>query len=185
MAAFNWVGPIAAPTILNMGPLAVLAPLLDRLDLARIIDRHLPADTQQEFAHGDVLGLLLADTAYGGDDNVQAAAALGVEVISPVAGPTSPIFRTLAHSGQGTREKCQPVGTGASRWARYCAGVGRSSWLRMWRCRLLGWVACTTRPRGVSSTSSPWTSKVRKIVSAVRRFSLGGASGALARTLCR
>jgi hypothetical protein len=32
---------------------------------------------------------MLADTAYGGDDNVQAAAALGVEVISPVAGPTT------------------------------------------------------------------------------------------------
>jgi hypothetical protein len=40
--------------------LAVLAPLLDRLDLARIIDRHLPADPQLEFSHGDVLSLLLA-----------------------------------------------------------------------------------------------------------------------------
>jgi hypothetical protein len=29
---------------------------------------------------------LLADTAFGGDDNVQAAAGLGVEVVSPVAG---------------------------------------------------------------------------------------------------
>lgn len=32
---------------------------------------------------------MLVDTAYGGDDNVQAAAALGVEVVSPVAGPTT------------------------------------------------------------------------------------------------
>jgi hypothetical protein len=32
---------------------------------------------------------MLADTAYGGDDNVQTAAALGVEVVSPVAGPTT------------------------------------------------------------------------------------------------
>jgi hypothetical protein len=31
---------------------------------------------------------LLVDTAYGSDENVQAAAALGVEVVSPVAGPT-------------------------------------------------------------------------------------------------
>jgi transposase len=60
MAAFTWAGPAVAPTILNMGPLAVLAPLLDRLDLARIIDRHLPADPQLEFSHGDVLSLLLA-----------------------------------------------------------------------------------------------------------------------------
>jgi transposase len=60
MAAFTWAGPAVAPAILNMGPLAVLAPLLDRLDLARIIDRHLPPDQQLEFAHGDVLSLLLA-----------------------------------------------------------------------------------------------------------------------------
>jgi hypothetical protein len=32
---------------------------------------------------------LAADTAYGGDENVQAAADLGVDVISPVAGPTT------------------------------------------------------------------------------------------------
>jgi len=32
---------------------------------------------------------MLADTAYGGDDNVQAAAAMDVEVVSPVAGPTT------------------------------------------------------------------------------------------------
>src|ERR1017187_6562844 len=60
MAAFTWAGPAVAPTILNIGPLAVLAPLLDRLDLARIIDRHLPADPQLEFSHGDILSLLLA-----------------------------------------------------------------------------------------------------------------------------
>lgn len=60
MAAFTWAGPALSPTILNIGPLAVLAPLLDRLDLARIIDRSLPADPQQEFSHGDVLSLLLA-----------------------------------------------------------------------------------------------------------------------------
>jgi Domain of unknown function (DUF4277) len=60
MAAFTWAGPAVSPTILNIGPLAVLAPLLDRLDLARIIDRFLPADPQQEFSHGDVLSLLLA-----------------------------------------------------------------------------------------------------------------------------
>jgi hypothetical protein len=32
---------------------------------------------------------MLADTAYGGDENVQAAADLGVEVVSPVAGRTT------------------------------------------------------------------------------------------------
>jgi hypothetical protein len=32
---------------------------------------------------------MLADTSYGGDDNVQAAADMAVEVVSPVAGPTT------------------------------------------------------------------------------------------------
>src|ERR1019366_10651854 len=32
---------------------------------------------------------MLADTSYGSDDNVQHAAGLGVELVSPVPGPTS------------------------------------------------------------------------------------------------
>lgn len=60
MSAFTWAGPVAAAKILNIGPLAVLAPLLERLELARIIDRHLPADPQLEYSHGEVLSLLLA-----------------------------------------------------------------------------------------------------------------------------
>jgi hypothetical protein len=38
---------------------------------------------------------MLADTAYGSDDNVQAAAAKGVDVVSPVAGPKSDTSLTL------------------------------------------------------------------------------------------
>jgi transposase len=60
MAAFTWAGTQASKTLVNIGPLAVLAPLLDRLDLAQIIDRHLPANPQLEFSHGEVLSLLLA-----------------------------------------------------------------------------------------------------------------------------
>src|SRR5271170_510276 len=60
MAAFNWAGPAVAPTILNIGPLAVLAPLLERLELASTIDRHLPPDPQLAFSHGRILSLLLA-----------------------------------------------------------------------------------------------------------------------------
>ncbi len=60
MAAFTWVGPSTASKVLNIGPLAVVAPLLDRLDLVHIIDRHLPTDPQLEFSHGEVLSLLLA-----------------------------------------------------------------------------------------------------------------------------
>jgi transposase len=60
MAAFNWAGKQAVLSVLNVGPLAILAPLLDRLDLADIINRHLPPDPQLEYSHGEVLSLFLA-----------------------------------------------------------------------------------------------------------------------------
>jgi uncharacterized protein DUF4277 len=60
MAAFQWAGRRSSPEIVNIGPLALIAPLLDRLDLAAIIDRHLPADPQLEYSPGAVLTLLLA-----------------------------------------------------------------------------------------------------------------------------
>jgi hypothetical protein len=45
---------------LNIGPLALIVPLLDQLDLAGVIDQHLPPDPQLEFSHGKVLSLLAA-----------------------------------------------------------------------------------------------------------------------------
>lgn len=60
MAAFTWRGPAAAAqAVLNFGPLALIQPLLDQLDIEAILDRHLPPDPQQEFSHGQVLRLLL------------------------------------------------------------------------------------------------------------------------------
>ena len=60
MAAFTWRGTLAPQQdVLNLGPLALLQPLVDQLDLEAIIDRHLPPDPQQEFSHGQVLRLLL------------------------------------------------------------------------------------------------------------------------------
>jgi hypothetical protein len=38
--------------------LAVVASLLEQMDVAAIIDRHLPPDPQLEFSHGQVLRLL-------------------------------------------------------------------------------------------------------------------------------
>src|SRR5205814_1264344 len=38
----------------------LVAPLLDRLGIASIIDQHLPPDPQRQFSHGKVLSLLLA-----------------------------------------------------------------------------------------------------------------------------
>ena len=48
----------------NFGPLAVVWPLLERMDVASIINRHLPADTRAEFDHGSVLSLLIAARLY-------------------------------------------------------------------------------------------------------------------------
>jgi hypothetical protein len=55
-----WHGPTLADETLDFGPLALIAPLLQRLDIAPIIDLHLPPDPQLAFSHGRVLGLLLA-----------------------------------------------------------------------------------------------------------------------------
>lgn len=47
-------------TVVNFGSLALLVPLLRKLNVADIIDRHLPTDPQAEFSHGQVLSVLLA-----------------------------------------------------------------------------------------------------------------------------
>ena len=47
-------------TIVNFASLGILIPLLDKLNIANIIDRHIPADPQAEFSHGTVLQVLLA-----------------------------------------------------------------------------------------------------------------------------
>jgi hypothetical protein len=60
MAAFTWRGPGATTQVVNAGPLALIEPLLEQLDIEAIIDRHVPPDPQQEFSHGQVLRLLLA-----------------------------------------------------------------------------------------------------------------------------
>ena len=47
-------------TIVNFASLGILVPLLDKLNIANIIDRRLPTDPQAEFSHGTVLNVLLA-----------------------------------------------------------------------------------------------------------------------------
>jgi transposase len=46
--------------IVNLGPLGLFYPLLDKLNIAKIIDRHIPTDPQAELSHGTVLAVLLA-----------------------------------------------------------------------------------------------------------------------------
>jgi transposase len=55
----SWSGTVVQRASCNLGPLAVVAPLLERMDVAAIIDRHLPPDPQLEYSHGQVLRLLL------------------------------------------------------------------------------------------------------------------------------
>src|ERR1700684_813665 len=58
--ADTWPDPTLTDQTLPFGPLALIAPLLQRLDVAAIIDRHLPPDPQLAFSHGRILRLLLA-----------------------------------------------------------------------------------------------------------------------------
>lgn len=58
--SFTWLGPTLDEEVVNLGPLALIHPLLDRLGLAAVIDQHLVPDPQLEFSHGRVLSLLIA-----------------------------------------------------------------------------------------------------------------------------
>jgi transposase len=44
----------------NIGTLAVIAPLLERMNVAGIINQHLPKDRRAEFNYGDILSVLIA-----------------------------------------------------------------------------------------------------------------------------
>jgi hypothetical protein len=55
-----WHGPTLTDETRDFGPLALIAPLLQRLEVAALIDQHLPPDPQLAFSHGRILSLLLA-----------------------------------------------------------------------------------------------------------------------------
>jgi hypothetical protein len=55
-----WRGPALTDETADFGPLALIAPPLQRLDVAPTIDRHLPPDPQLAFSHGRALSPLLA-----------------------------------------------------------------------------------------------------------------------------
>lgn len=48
----------------NLGKLAVIAPMLERIKLKEIINQHIPIDDQAEFDHGSILSLMLAARLY-------------------------------------------------------------------------------------------------------------------------
>ncbi len=62
MDTATWYGNQADANVegRNIGTLAVIAPLLQRMNVAEIIDEHLPADPQAEFKFGSILSVLIA-----------------------------------------------------------------------------------------------------------------------------
>jgi transposase len=56
----HWFGSVTRDDSYQFGSLAVIAPLLEQMDIAGIIDRHIPADPQAEYTYGAILGLLVA-----------------------------------------------------------------------------------------------------------------------------
>ncbi len=62
MDAATWYGNQANDNVeaRNIGTLAVIAPLLKRMNVAEIIDQHLPADPRAEFDYGSILSVLIA-----------------------------------------------------------------------------------------------------------------------------
>jgi transposase len=62
--SLSWYGASCAGDFVNWGPLTVVWPLLEKMDIANIIDRHVPPDPQLEYSHGRVLQLLLAARLY-------------------------------------------------------------------------------------------------------------------------
>ena len=58
--SFAWYGNQSSAESCNFGALAVVWPLLERMNVAGIINGHLPADMRAEFDHGTVLSLLIA-----------------------------------------------------------------------------------------------------------------------------
>ena len=61
---FTWYGNQSSAEICNFSTLAVVWPLLQRMNVAGIINRYLPADPRADFDHGTVLSLLIAARLY-------------------------------------------------------------------------------------------------------------------------
>jgi len=64
MSTFTSYGGQVDGEIAAYGSLAVIAPMLERMNVKEIIDRHLPADPQAEFGYGTILSLLIAARSY-------------------------------------------------------------------------------------------------------------------------
>jgi transposase len=61
---FTWYGNQSNCETCRFGSLAVIFPLIQRMNVVSIINRHLPADPQADFDYGTTLSLLMAARLY-------------------------------------------------------------------------------------------------------------------------
>ena len=60
----TWYGSQTDVETATFGALAVIEPMIQKINLAGIINQHLPADPQAEFDHGAILSMLAAARLY-------------------------------------------------------------------------------------------------------------------------
>ena len=64
MSNLTWYGKQADVETAAFGALSLIEPRIQRIDLADIINQHLPVDAQADFDHGSILSLLVAARLY-------------------------------------------------------------------------------------------------------------------------
>ena len=64
MSNLTWYGKQSDVETAAFGALSLIEPMIQRIDLAKIINQHLPVDSQAEFDHGSILSLLVAARLY-------------------------------------------------------------------------------------------------------------------------
>lgn len=62
--AFTWYGNQSEAEACRFGALAVIFPLIERMNVVQIINQHIPADPQAEYDYGTTLSLLMAARLY-------------------------------------------------------------------------------------------------------------------------
>ena len=62
--SFAWYGNQSSAEACRIGALALIAPLLERMNVVQIINQHLPVDDQAEYDYGTTLSLLMAARLY-------------------------------------------------------------------------------------------------------------------------
>jgi transposase len=62
--AYTWYGNQSTSEACRFGALAVIVPLLERMNVKNILNQHLPADPQAEFDFGTILSMLMAARLY-------------------------------------------------------------------------------------------------------------------------